>query len=326
MSMTLPNYGNALDAQSMMRLRADLKNPTPDNAKEVARQFESLFVKQMMTSMRDALPGDSLFGSEAQNKYWDIFDQQLSLDIARGQGLGLAPLIERQLLQQMGVSPENAQAGAPAWASEGLRRSTMPTQTPFVGPMPTRATPVVKPADAGTGPGAKGLLFDSPQAFIDTLRPMAEKAAEKLGVAADGILAQAALETGWGQFVIQDGAGRSSYNLFGIKAHRDWQGDTVTVPTLEFRDGVAKPERAAFRAYQSLEQAFNDYVRFLQSHPRYGEVLKAGDDAGAFAEGLQRAGYATDPNYADKIKRIAEQTLRRQDLAGLKFPADRPNT
>lgn len=306
---------NALDPQAMTRLRADLKGGSRESACEVARQFESLFVQQMLKSMRAATPGDSLFGGNAENQYRDLFDRQLSLSVAQGRGMGLAGAIERQLLQSMGIADDAAKALDPALA----RYQANPVRRPSPAPEPVAPAPPPAPAvtaeEPAARPGGKGPVWDNPAQFVRQVWKAAEGVAERLGVPTQALVAQAALETGWGQHVIRDGEGRPSFNLFGIKAHRDWDGATVNVPTLEYRDGVARREHASFRAYESLEQCFEDYARFLQGNPRYAQALQAQGDGRAFVEGLQQAGYATDPRYAEKIHRIMDGEILRDAQA-----------
>jgi flagellar protein FlgJ len=150
---------------------------------------------------------------------------------------------------------------------------------------------------------------ESPQAFVQALWPHAQKAAAALGTQPEVLIAQSALETGWGRAVMQHGDGRPSYNLFGIKADSRWAGERVYSQTMEFRDGVMQRERAAFRSYDSLAEGFKDYVAFLQENPRYRQALEAAQDGPAYVRELQAAGYATDPEYAQKINAIMTGTL-----------------
>ena len=142
--------------------------------------------------------------------------------------------------------------------------------------------------------------FDSPESFVASMKPYAEKAARALGIDSSLLLAQAALETGWGQKVVNNAAG-SSNNLFNIKADRSWSGERVATQTLEYHQGVPVKEKAAFRSYQNYEESFNDYVRFLNQNPRYTTALRHGGNNEEFIRGIHQAGYATDPNYADKV-------------------------
>lgn len=147
---------------------------------------------------------------------------------------------------------------------------------------------------------------DEPSAFIQRLLPAATKAARQLGLEPLALIAQAALETGWGQRMFKTSSGADSHNLFGIKAHGNWQGDVAVVDTLEYRQGIAQKEKARFRAYDSPEQSMQDYVSLIQQNPRYQAALDAAADAKSYFRQLQAAGYATDPNYAEKILSVLE--------------------
>lgn len=166
----------------------------------------------------------------------------------------------------------------------------------------------------GTGPSAIDTLASSsavarlgshtPEGFVAGIWAHAQTAAKELGVDARALVAQAALETGWGKRQITHGDGRTSHNLFGIKA-TGWSGDRATVGTHEYVNGARRNETASFRSYSSPAESFADYVRLLKSNPRYQKALEAGTDVRGFARGLQQAGYATDPSYANKIASIA---------------------
>jgi peptidoglycan hydrolase FlgJ len=158
--------------------------------------------------------------------------------------------------------------------------------------------------------------FKSPEEFVATMLPMAQAAAEKIGVDAHYLVAQAALETGWGKSIIRQQDGSSSHNLFGIKA-ADWQGDSARVLTTEYVNGKPTKESASFRAYGSFEQSFNDYVGFLQNNPRYDNALDSAANPKTFVRELQRAGYATDPQYANKVAQIAKQMQTYQAVASV---------
>ena len=156
------------------------------------------------------------------------------------------------------------------------------------------------------------------ESFARDVWPHAERVAKKLGVAPEGVLAQAALETGWGRHVMPRGDGKSSLNLFGIKAGHGWSGDRVAKRTLEFDGGVARTEVAAFRAYDDVAATFDDYARLMVENPRYSEVSGHGSNVDRFASALQASGYATDPNYANKISRVASSDTMARVLASLK--------
>lgn len=152
--------------------------------------------------------------------------------------------------------------------------------------------------------GQKSSISSTQENFVMMLKPHAEKAAAELQINPDVLIAQVALETGWGKHVIHDKQGGNSFNLFNIKAGSQWQGDKVNVATLEYRDGIAANEKADFRKYTDYADSFSDYVRLMKNNSRYEQVLQKGGDSAAYAEALQSAGYATDPEYAQKIKRL----------------------
>ena len=199
----------------------------------------------------------------------------------------------------------------PIWAATAPNAAT---SSPPVAPVRTTNAPAstVSASPATPESSAQAEMPSSPAEFASLVWPHAERAAARIGVAPEVLVAQSALETGWGRHVMQHRDGVSSHNLFGIKADRRWQGDKVHVSTLEYRDGVALNTRANFRAYQSFEKSFDDYVDFLQRNPRYREALQTTADPAAYFDALQRAGYATDPAYADKIKRILDSEPVRQ--------------
>ncbi len=333
MTTTPADTGVYTDLQGLTRLKAAARGNSPEAERTVAKQFEALFIQMMLKSMREASIGDELFGSDQVNTYRDMFDQQLSLSLANGSGIGLASTMPQQLggrgapqsdtdtlkTENMfsarrfnGTSPPLSQPAAP-----GLRPS-------FVGPKQVASAPLSFPLsqDATTNPVAN---LDTPENFIQALWPHAEKAARDLGVQPQVLLAQAALETGWGQSVIGM-AGASSHNLFNIKADPSWDGRRVSVPTLEYMDGIAVKRNDAFRAYDSYAASFDDYVAFLRENPRYGSALRQAADPQAFVQSLQTAGYATDPRYAQKITSILHSDTMSGAVDKLKISAQLPIT
>lgn len=278
---------NALDLGQLQSLRTAARADDADALKKSAQQFEALFTQMMLKSMRDALPGDTTLGAQG-DFYQGMYDQQLALSLSSGKGTGLADLLVQQLTQ------------ARAAAVGGVDASKLPES---IAPTGAASSSQADGPDRGVERDADWPPRDA-QAFIDTIRPHAEKAAQALGVPVRAILAQAALETGWGRHVARDADGRPSYNLFGIKANKGWSGERVQTGTQEYRDGRFTDEQAAFRSYDSLQASFDDYVGFLQDNPRYLQALRA-DNVQDFAQGLQRAGYATDPGYAGKLVDVA---------------------
>ncbi len=319
------SMGGALDMQGLRELQGKTQNPSEQDLREVAQKFEAVFVEMMLEQMRSATPGNELFGGNAEKTYRGLFDRQIAVEMSGNEGMGLAPMIERQLRRNAGLETEDAQ-GLPHGLAD-YRRSPVSTP-PGGGGAPAEGGANEAAAASAGGPasglGDKGPAWSSPEAFVEDLAPAARRTAERLGVAPEALVAQAALETGWGQHVIRDSEGRSSHNLFNIKAQSaDWQGDTVRVPTLEYREGIPQREMADFRAYDSLEASLNDYAELLEGNPRYRRALEVGDDPQAFARELEAAGYATDPGYAEKIQGILERQVRPQMRAGsdsLKVP------
>ncbi len=306
----------SVDFQGLAELRrsATLDQNDQETLKQVAGQFESLFLNMMLKSMRQASLSDGIFDSSQSKMYQDMSDQQLAMDLSQRGGLGLQDVIIRQLGGQVGseTSPIN-QTGFYSIDTVEVRAQLVQTikdkateiadknAVSSIDPQDDTLTDV-SPNDALFD--IKNVTFSTPEQFIETLWPMAQQAADKLGVTPEVILSQAALETGWGKHVINHHDGDSSHNLFNIKADSRWSGDHATVGTLEYRNGVAMKESAQFRSYDSYQQSFDDYVNFIQTQPRYQQALQHTAQPEKFVEELHKAGYATDPNYANKIKRI----------------------
>ncbi|MDO8988268.1 MAG: flagellar assembly peptidoglycan hydrolase FlgJ [Sideroxyarcus sp.] len=263
----------AIDSQSLSKLRLQARQ-SPDQAlKAVAQQFESVFLNMMLKSMRDATPQDGMFDSEQTKMFTGMLDQQLAQNMA-ARGVGLAEVMVRQLSQN-----QPASAVTPA----------LPANAP---------APSVTQETSNAIPSA--YKADVQQAFVDRMRPHAERASRTTGIPAHLIVGQAALESGWGKREIKMADGSDSHNLFGIKAGKDWNGKVAEVTTTEYHNGVASKQVERFRAYGSYTEAFQDYAKLLKDNPRYDGVLGVSDAKG-FAQGLQQAGYATDPHYADKL-------------------------
>lgn len=269
--------------QGLSDLKLAAKNEETASIEEAAKQFESLFVHMMLKTMRDASQGSELFGSDQMQFHQDMLDQQLALELGEKKSLGIADMLMRQL----GHQPKNDM------------------NTPFNQMIVSK--PPVQSAEKASVPEAEPDTFDTPQEFIDFMRPLAEKAAARLGVNVEVLIAQSALETGWGKKIIRDVDGTSSHNLFGIKANSQWQGDSTRVNTLEFIDGAMQKTRDTFRVYNSFAESFDDYANFLMSNPRYENAVNNVSDSEGFISALQQAGYATDPRYADKIIDIMQR-------------------
>jgi flagellar protein FlgJ len=301
------------DFTGLQKLKLQARESQASARTQVAKQFESLFIAQMLKSMRAASGGNGLLDSNKSLFYRDMYDQQVATEMAKSRGVGMAAVIERQL----GGKPEaNGSTGKQVadYRSWPLWRGG-PALVPGLANAP-RGDRVIS-----SGPTELG---KSREDFLRALWPHAEQASRELGVAPEALLAQAALETGWGRHVMPGPDGQTSYNLFGIKADPRWDGALVHQSTVEYKDGVALKTRAAFRAYGSYTESFVDYVGFLKANPRYQRALAAASDPERFGEGLQRAGYATDPAYAAKLKRILGSEDLAQVRAELKRPSMRP--
>jgi flagellar protein FlgJ len=313
---------SATDFVGLAQLKAQAGGDGDQKAvtREAARQFEALFVQMMLKSMREA---SAVFGTGEDTSYREMFDQQIALEMTKGKGLGLADVLTRQL-----GGTEAALAATPRAPGAAdviaARLKAAPVLPRLPGPLapeipdsllqataapslqfaePAAHTPAAPPLQAAQNDW-KDWRPATPEQFITDIWPHAAHAAERLGVDPRALVAQAALETGWGRNVTRTSDGTSGNNLFNIKADRRWDGPRVTVRTLEFERGVPRQEVAAFRAYPDLKSAFDDYVDFMKGNPRYAEALAHGREPAHFADHLQRAGYATDPGYASKIRSI----------------------
>jgi flagellar protein FlgJ len=328
----------ASDPQSRQALRA------------AAQQFEAMFTQMMLKGMREASFGDELFGSETENMYRDLHDAQLALTMARGQGMGLSELIVRALSPAASVA--KSLSGSP---DAGDRRESLldnrfvatisrigrsshpatassvatgePIDAPFAdiaGSAVIAAAPLpesVEPAPLEVIPHAPVDVFATREDFVRVIAPHARAAAEAIGVAPEAVVAHAALESNFGRNVPRRPDGASSFNFFGVKAGGRWDGAAVTVPTLESEGGVMTRRTASFRAYGSLADGFADYARLIGRSSRYQAARAAGSDSAQYFQGLADSGYATDPNYAEKLSGVLEGGVIRK---ALKFVAGLP--
>lgn len=328
------------DFGSLTRLKAQAARDPQAQARTVAGQFEALFIQQMIKTMRAASPGDPLMDGAGVQMFRDMQDQQLASGMAKSGGIGLSDFILRQLTPQGGRSTrilpprpdgfpsldlkklrdKNPQAETPASAEEAgpAKEARETTARRAEGPalpaaLAFRALPRTPASgDGGRQGGDERVRWEEPGQFVQDLMPHARAAAARLGVDPQVLVAQSALETGWGRHLPGDASGRPSMNLFGIKAHGGWSGERTVASTLEYEGGAMVRKSEAFRAYGSIRAAFDDYVRFLQSNPRYTEALRHAGDSERFVQELQKAGYATDPRYADKILSILRDSPLRE--------------
>jgi flagellar protein FlgJ len=297
-----PSSSIALDPRGLEKLRSEAAAAPEKAVRDAAKQFETLFVNMLLKSMRDATPQDGMMESEQTRMYTGMLDQQLAQAMS-ARGIGLADVMAKQLSKSSGsAAAQAAGVTAPALNLNGAQRSLPPA--PAVEGAAGSA-PLAPP----TGPSAKA------RAFIDKMWPHAVEAAKSTGLPAHFIIGQAALESGWGSREIKSAGGAPSHNLFGVKAGRSWDGDVAAAKTSEFVSGVKEKVVDKFRSYSSYAEAFKDYANLLKNNPRFSKVLEAGNDPAAFAQGLQRAGYATDPAYASKLTRIITSSVMRQGLS-----------
>ncbi|MDF5919634.1 flagellar assembly peptidoglycan hydrolase FlgJ [Pseudomonas aeruginosa] len=385
-----PDSGSYTDLNRLNQLKVGKDRDGEANILKVAQEFESLFLNEMLKSMRsanEALGDGNFMNSQTTKQYQDMYDQQLSVSLSKNAGgIGLADVLVRQLSKMKQGSRGNgenpfarvAENGAGRWPSNpsaqagkalpmpeagrddskllNQRRLALPGKLaermlagivpsrlagrqpdaePGPGQLPAGAElpggepprflhrwrrqpgqPAHRPAAAGQGKS----MFASADEFIATMLPMAQKAAERIGVDARYLVAQAALETGWGKSIIRQQDGGSSHNLFGIKTGSRWDGASARALTTEYEGGKAVKEVAAFRSYSSFEQSFHDYVSFLQGNDRYQNALDSAANPERFVQELQRAGYATDPQYARKVAQIARQMQTYQAVAAAGTP------
>ncbi|WP_215403514.1 flagellar assembly peptidoglycan hydrolase FlgJ [Vibrio gigantis] len=285
------------DIGSLDRLRQQAVNGEEGSEKEAltaaAKQFESIFTSMLFKSMRDANSSfkSDMLNSQNEQFYRQMQDDQMASELSASGSLGLADMIVAQL-----SAGQVSDATEDKVRSEGFDTSLQRPQ--FSGRSEERAQEI-QSASAAKQP----VSFDSPESFVTSMKPYAEKAASALGVDSSLLLAQAALETGWGSKMVKNSLGNSN-NLFNIKADRSWKGDKVATQTLEFHGKTAVKESASFRSYSSFEDSFNDYVKFLNENPRYETALQHQGNSENFIKGIHQAGYATDPNYADKVLRV----------------------
>ncbi|USD38614.1 flagellar assembly peptidoglycan hydrolase FlgJ [Ferrimonas sp. SCSIO 43195] len=299
------NPNHYMDLAAMDDLRQKAQSDPNASLKEVALQFEGIFLGMMLKEMRSAsavLESDSPFNSQTSKFYQDMQDQQLVSELSSQGALGLADLIVAQLGGDDALTPASAlrgQAGmAMAAAPVTSSVSAVAESAPKVEPALPRP-----PLAAAANPEPD---FSQPRSFVDSLMPHAQVAADKLGVSPELLVAQSALETGWGRKVLPAAQG-SSNNLFNIKAGSSWQGDKVAINALEVEQGMPVKRRSEFRVYGDIADSFSDFVEFVNK-PRYRDALDAGNDEG-FIRGLQQAGYATDPAYADKVLQVMKRLM-----------------
>lgn len=299
---------SVFDAQALAKLKSSLRKDDPQAVRATARQFEAVFLQMMLKSMRAASPQSGPFDSDQTRFYQELLDAQLAQVMAAKGGTGLAAVIERQLTRSDAPVSPTGEEGFPLTPP----RQGLPFKEPQQGiPLPNADKPQPalplegSPVRPNLSPAREGAASAVSPAltFVSGVWPHAAAASQATGVPARFLIGHAALESGWGKSEPRFPDGRPSYNLFGIKAGSSWPGATVEATTTEYVNGVAEKRIERFRAYGSYAEAFRDYAQLLGQTPRYAGVLGS-RDAASFAQGLQRAGYATDPAYANKLERV----------------------
>ncbi len=317
MSIASAQVESYYDKSTLDNLRSRAHKDPEQALEEVARQFESIFTRMMLKSMRAANFGNPLFDSDSGKFYQDMYDDQLAMDLSKNGSIGLADILVKQLrsnpvskvsyIQPPPISNNKTEEKP---AEKNIERNHMFNNISVSDVLDSSVINTQKSAEIELG---------TPEKFVKSLWSYAEQAGKELGIQPQALLAQAALETGWGKFVINTQDGQSSHNLFNIKADKRWRGESATKYTLEYESGIAKKEQASFRTYNSFAESFSDYVDFIKNSPRYKQALSTGKSSASYFIELQRAGYATDPNYASKIQRIMSDKPMMDAMAKLQL-------
>jgi len=318
---------SAVDLTGLEQLRRNAARGDPAALKEAATQFDALFIGMMLKSAREASLGRGIFDNQTTQQYLELMDDQVALELARKGGLGFGKLLLDQLTPHSAAAPRASASAGSAVAPEALSPSALFEADDFSEPLPEAEpglapTGAVEPlaADDETAFGAAGgpAGEDAAERFVRRFVADATAAARALGIEPRLLLAQAALETGWGSATPRHPDGRPANNLFGIKAGADWRGERVAHWTIEHEDGVAARRRELFRAYDRAADSFADYVDLMEGSPRYADALAHSGNAEAYARAVTAAGYATDPDYADKWLSIYRGERLGGALRGLK--------
>lgn len=324
------------DLNSLKNLKSSARKDANSALPEAARQFEAVMISMMIKNLRKSGMEDPIFKSQAMDSYRDMYDQQLGMELSKGQGIGFAKAIVEQMQYQAGQQQDKTPT---LNSNQSLKlmpkRQYFPDHYSLTADSNEVANPVVNKeqiVQVSKNQVLKKIdaTFKSPEQFIETLWPLAEKTASQLGVSPEIILSQAALETGWGKHIISDGQ-KSSYNLFNIKANQSWSGERIEKVSTEFLSNknfsaTSVQQNSNFRVYDSFEQSFNDYANFIQSSPRYktalqnsGEMEQSLHDE-RYIKTIHKAGYATDPNYSNKVLRVLKsEPVQNQMLSQIKL-------
>ncbi len=293
LSSSVSSNALAADARSLNALKLDAGNSSPAAVKEAAKQFESLFMRELIKSMREATMKSGMLDSAGGDLGTDLLDQQMAVSMSGLPG-GLSELIAKQLSKQNGGGDGQSTLSNPTTKTDKTSAagdsSNIPNYTPTV----------------------TGNASTRQANFVQRHTAAAQEVEKTSGLPAGFMIGQAGHETGWGRQEIKNADGSTSFNLFGIKAGSGWTGKVAQVTTTEYVNGEAKKTVAKFRAYGSYEESFRDYAKLINESPRYAQARQQTGSAQAFATGLQRAGYATDPQYAAKLSRAINTSLNLQ--------------
>ena len=326
------------DNSSLDRIRQKGLTDSPAAIKAAAKEFESFFMNMMLKSMRQAsavIGEESMFSSPQEKMFIGMLDEQMSVELSQKGSLGIAELITRNLApkqalgfdlsgsRQKQIAPVENKVEVSGFIKEGItppqiqiadgivpkvlniekfNLSEYKTEHQIEGKQ-VEINEIVHVAPT------KSSMFESISSFVEQLMPLAQKAASKIGLDPKILLAQAALETGWGKHIIHDSTGKPSFNLFGIKDSKSWNGESVKINTLEVESGELVKRKEGFRSYSSFESSFDDFISSISENPRYEKAMEFVHDAKQFVRSIQEAGYATDPQYANKIINIFNRNL-----------------
>ena len=334
-----------LNFQQFSKLKVEARGQSDAAASAVAQQFEGLFVQQMLAAMRSASNVNSVEDSSYMDFYQEMYDKQLAQTIAGQERLGISKLILQHMPDNRVGAVDKTVPLDPEVSLKFEKPSTRPDAIKVNAEVAASGAPLVVDVEAAASeaPPAATLpagvvvsrvvdddfaevasiervnsRWQNPHNFIVDILPQARSAAKSLGVSAELLLAQAALETGWGKYTMKLDDGRSSNNLFGIKTGPGWQGNSLHKTSLEYQGGVLQHRQSSFRAYATPAQSLTDYVDFLRTNPRYQRALQQAGDDQAFIREVHQAGYATDPAYADKVISILNGETLQRALANLK--------
>jgi peptidoglycan hydrolase FlgJ len=308
----------AFDAKSLDNLKLAAKENSPEALKTVAKQFESILMNMMLKSMREANPQDGAFDNEQSRMFTSMLDQQLSSNLS-AKGLGLADVLVRQLSKTTQAYTDTAdqllnnESANPTHAVKGNAEKLL---YPDYSTQNSKINPASTSLDTGSlqnvnksNPAKTSSITESVSNFLSKMLHHAKAASESTGMPAHLMLGQAALESGWGKHEIKSADGTPSHNLFGIKATGNWNGKVVEITTTEYIQGVKQKRIEKFRAYDSYADSFKDFANLMKNNPRYQNVVANVHNVNSYANAMQDAGYATDPNYAKKLTSVINKII-----------------